>query len=85
MNIGKGPLGPPPGLEYDSEMQDFYKSEVVLLNTMDVDHWLAALRQIRDSGLSAPESKLNARFDGSLTSYMLENDWYGYVVLNLRS
>ena len=37
MNIGKGPLWPPPGLEYDSEMQDFYKSEVVLLNTMDVD------------------------------------------------
>lgn len=71
-------------LEYAAEGdKGFYQPMIKVLTNLDVDQWLSALRQIREEGLSAPDSR-EGQEPGTLIDYMLRNDWYGYSSIDLN-
>ena len=63
--------------------EEFWKPQIALLNGLNADQWLSALRHIREAGLAEPESR-QGPFNGTLVDYMLKYDWYGYSSVDLR-
>jgi hypothetical protein len=63
--------------------EEFYSQEIAILDALDVDQWLLAIRHIRETGIGQPESRYGS-FDGTLIDYLLKNDWYGYPNIDLN-
>ncbi len=63
--------------------EDFWKPQIALLNSLDADQWLSAMRRIGEADLAEPKSR-HGPFDGTLVDYMLKHDWYGYSSIDLK-
>jgi hypothetical protein len=61
----------------ESGRGDFFESTLKILNSMSLDEWLSNLKDIHDKGLTHRRYK-KGNDDGSLISYMLSQDWYGF-------
>jgi|SRR5215470_10580349 len=60
-------------------MEDYYDNRVRLLNSVDVDKWLAALDQIKKLGKGNANRYSQFKSNVNLEEFMLEEDhWYGY-------
>lgn len=62
---------------------DVFKSTLNILREMNLDRWLSTLKEIHDKGLK--HSKYNRESDdGSILSYMLRENWYGFPGVDLN-
>lgn len=68
-------------IDHFSSYDDRYKEmfgPTNLLQSMDVEQWLAALRVIRAEGLNRSHWDNDSKeHEGTLIGYMLKKDWYG--------
>lgn len=62
---------------------DAFQSTLEFLRSMTLEKWLSALKEIHDKGLK--HNRYNRdNDDGSLISYMLREDWYGFPGVDLN-
>jgi hypothetical protein len=54
----------------------YFEHTLKILNSMSLDEWLSTLKEIYDKGLT--HRGYREKNDGSLISYMLSSDWYGF-------
>jgi hypothetical protein len=60
-------------------MEDYYENRVRLLNSVDVDKWLAALDQIKKLRKGTATRHSQHKSEVNLEEFMLEEEhWYGY-------
>jgi HEPN/Toprim N-terminal domain 1 len=62
---------------------DFFQSTLKMLRSMSLDRWLATLKEIHEKGLTHNRYD-REHTDGSLISYMLRHDWYGFPGVDLN-
>jgi HEPN/Toprim N-terminal domain 1 len=62
---------------------DFFQSTLKILHSMSLDRWLTTLKEIHEKGLIHNRYK-RGNDDGSLISYMLRQDWYGFPGVDLN-
>jgi HEPN/Toprim N-terminal domain 1 len=62
---------------------DFFQSTLKMLRSMSLDRWLATLKEIHEKGLKHNRHD-RENTDGSLISYMLRHDWYGFPGVDLN-
>jgi hypothetical protein len=63
---------------------DFFQSTLKTLRSMSLDRWLATLKEIHQKGLTHNNRYKRDDDDGSLISYMLRHDWYGFPGVDLN-
>jgi HEPN/Toprim N-terminal domain 1 len=75
---------------------DVFQSTLKILHSMSLDKWLTALKEINTKGLtqisrmeelygeSLIQNNVMDNNDGSLISYMLKHDWYGFPGADLN-
>jgi len=62
---------------------DVFKPTLKILREMNLDKWLSTLKTIHDQGLT--HNRYNRdNDDGTLLSYMLREDWYGFPGVDLN-
>lgn len=67
----------------EKDHSDVFKSTLNILREMNLDRWLSTLKEIHDKGLK--HSKYNRESDdGSILSYMLRENWYGFPGVDLN-
>jgi hypothetical protein len=62
---------------------DFFQSTLKMLRSMSLDRWLATLKEIHEKCLTHNRYD-REHTDGSLISYMLRHDWYGFPGVDLN-